>query len=84
MPPEGKDTLKGQACWGCQRHSLRLEGHPAASSLQTGPLQQGLREPWLQYTALTELRHCPIVPCHWHCVSGSSHACYMWAGIGRM
>ena len=30
MAPEGKDNLKGQACLGCKRNSLRLEPHPGA------------------------------------------------------
>jgi len=26
MAPEGKDNIKGEACLGCKRNSLRLEG----------------------------------------------------------
>jgi hypothetical protein len=58
--------------------------HLDASSLQTGPLQQALREPWQQRTELIELRHCPIVPCQQPCVPGSSHTCCICAGVRRM
>src|SRR6266446_8306512 len=58
--------------------------HLDASSLPTGPLQQDLREPWLQCTAHTELRHYPVVPCQQHCVLSSSHTCCIWTGVRRM
>ena len=32
MAPEGKDNVKGQACLGCKRNSLRLEGQPETVS----------------------------------------------------
>lgn len=27
MAPEGKDNIKGEACWGCKRNSLLVEQH---------------------------------------------------------
>ena len=37
MAPEGKDNVKGQACLGCKRNSLRLEPQAGARTMLKRP-----------------------------------------------